>query len=144
MEVVAKASFVRCSPRKLRLVADALRKFSLDEALTFLENSPKRASLPLLKVVKQAVANATKNLGLTKESLKLKKLEISEGPTYKRWRAVSRGRAHRIQKRTSHIAVVLEGEKAAGRRLTKARKSAKGKNKDQGQKKKEEKNGTKG
>jgi len=143
MEVKARASFVRGSPRKLRLVADALREFSLDEALTFLENSQKRASLPLLKVVKQGVANATKNLGLERQSLKIKKIEVSEGPTYKRWRAVSRGRAHEIKKRTSHIMVVLEGEKAAGRKVAKAGKPARGKKEEQGQKKKGEKNGTK-
>lgn len=144
MEVKARASFIRSSPRKLRLVASVIKEFSLDEALTFLENSPKRASLPLLRVVKQAVANATKNLGLEKESLKLKKIEIGEGPTYKRWRAVSRGRAHGIQKRTSHITVVLEGEKAAGRKVARARKPARKKEENQKEKKKGVKNGTKG
>ena len=123
MEVVAKSSYERISPRKLRLVADVVRNFSLRQALTFLENSPKAASLPLLKTVKQAIGNATNNLGLDRQTLKLKKIEIGEGPTHKRWRAVSRGRAHKIEKKTSHISVVLEGEKVGigGKRVAKGK-----------------------
>jgi len=111
MEIKASASFVRMSPRKLRLVADSIRDLSLEEALIALENSDKRASKPLLKVINQAIGNATNNLGVKKDSLRFKKILIEEGPTYKRWRAVSRGRAHSIFKRTSHIKIVLEGEK---------------------------------
>lgn len=129
MEVVAKSRYVRCSPRKLRLVASAVKKLSLDEAVTLLENSPKQASLPLLKVVKQGVANATKNLSLERAALKIKKIEVSEGPTYKRWRAVSRGRAHGIAKRTSHITVILEGEEKGEKRAAKRQKVKKQKEK---------------
>lgn len=138
MEVEARASFVRCSPRKLRLVANAVKKLSLDEAQVYLESSSKQASLPLLKVVKQAMANATNNLGLAREGLRLKKIEISEGPTYKRWRAVSRGRAHGIAKRTSHIRVILEGEEK-GEKRKKEEKKAKAKK----EKKEVKKDGTK-
>lgn len=132
MEVVARASFIRTSPRKLRLVAQGVRKLSLPEAIVFLEALENRASLPLLKVVKQAIANATNNLGLDQESLKIKKIEISQGPIYKRWRVVSRGRTHEIQKKTSHIMVILAGEEKVKKRPLEKVKS-----------KKEEKNGTK-
>jgi len=113
MEIKAGNNYVRMSPRKLRLVADLVRTKSLDQALIALENSPRRAAVPLLKVVKQAMANATHNLTLERSSLKIKKIAIDEGPTYKRWQPVSRGRAFEIKKRTSHIIVVLEGEKGA-------------------------------
>lgn len=91
-----------------------------------------RASLPLLKVVKQAIANATNNLGLDQESLKIKKIEVSQGPIYKRWRVVSRGRAYEIQKKTSHIMVILAGEEKVKKKPLEKVKN-----------KKEEKNGTK-
>lgn len=113
MEIKAGSRFVRMSPRKLRLVADMVRTKSLDQVLVALENSPKRAATPLLKVVKQALSNATHNLTLDRSSLKIKKIAIDEGPTYKRWQPVSRGRAFEIKKRTSHIIIVLEGEKVA-------------------------------
>lgn len=110
MEVVAKSRNIRVSPRKLRLVADAIRHLPPQAALVVLEKMGKRAALPLAKTINQALANATNNFNLKKEDLGIKKLEIQEGPTYKRWRAVSRGRAHEIKKRTSHIFLVLEGK----------------------------------
>lgn len=110
MEVIAKTRNIRISPRKLRLVADAVRNLSPQSALVALEKMGKRAAAPLAKTINQALANATHNFNLKKEDLVIKKLEIEEGPTYKRWRAVSRGRAHEIKKRTSHIFLVLEGE----------------------------------
>lgn len=117
MEIKAGSRFVRMSPRKLRLLADMVRTKSLDQVLVALENSPKRAATPLLKVVKQALANATHNLTLDRSSLKIKKIAIDEGPTYKRWQPVSRGRAFEIKKRTSHIIIVLEGEKTASSKV---------------------------
>ena len=125
MEAVGKASFIRCSPRKLRLVVSGIKKLSLPKAIVFLENSSRRSSLPLLKVVQQAQANAVNNLGLEMESLKIKKIEIGEGPVYKRWQPVSRGRAHEIQKKTSHIKVVLEGEKKSKKEMKKIEKGGK-------------------
>lgn len=110
MEIIAKSKYIRTSPRKLRLVARGLKKISLTQALIILEQLGKRASLPLRETIRSAVANAKNNFGLGEEVLRIKKLKIEEGPTYKRFRAVSRGRAHSIKKRTSHIIVILEGE----------------------------------
>lgn len=100
--------YIRTSPRKLRLVADAVRSLEPTDALIKLRFLDKRAATPLLKVVKQALANAKNARGLKPEEVRFKHIDISEGPTYKRWRAVSRGSAHGIFKRSSHIKIELE------------------------------------
>ena len=110
MEIIAKSKYIRTSPRKLRLIVRGLEKISLTQALISLEQLGKKASLPLRETIRSAVANAKNNFSLGEEVLRIKELKIEEGPTYKRFRAVSRGRAHSIKKRTSHIMVVLEGE----------------------------------
>lgn len=111
MEIIAKSKFIRTSPRKLRLVARALKGLSPLAVMTQLEHLNKRAVGPLAKTFKSAMSNATANFNLRAEGLRVKKIEISQGPIYKRFQPVSRGRAHPIAKRTSHITVVLEGEK---------------------------------
>ena len=108
MEVQAYQKYVRTSPRKLRLVADVVRSLPPQTALVQLKFINKRAAVHLYKALKQAVSNAVNNQGLAVENLKIKQMEIEAGPTLKRWQAVSRGRAHRILKRMSHIKVVLE------------------------------------
>ena len=100
--------YIRTSPRKLRLVADAVRVLSPKEALLHLKFMSKAASDPLAKAIKQAVANAKEQLGLSVDSLAFKTIDIMEGPTYKRFQAVSRGMAHSIMKRTSHIRIELK------------------------------------
>ncbi|MBI2590706.1 MAG: 50S ribosomal protein L22 [Candidatus Blackburnbacteria bacterium] len=109
MLIVAKQKFVRTSPRKLRLVADGIRGLeSPTLAVTYLDQVQQKAAEILGKVIKTAIANATNNLKLGLESLKLHEIQIGEGPTYKRGQPVSRGRFHKIEKKTSHITVVLE------------------------------------
>ncbi len=110
MIIKAEQKYVRTSPRKLRLVADAVRGLSPFRALAYLEKINKRAALPLAKVIKQALANGKNNLGLSEDSLKIHELMINEGPVYKRARPVSRGMSHPIAKRTSHIRVILEAK----------------------------------
>lgn len=111
MEIIAKSKYIRTSPRKLRLVADAVKQMPASQALKILVQVQKRAASPLSSTLKSAIANATANLGLKEEDLKIKTIQIGTGPTYKRFRAVSKGQAHSIVKRTSHITIVLEGEK---------------------------------
>lgn len=77
-------------------------------AIVYLMNIDKRAALPIQKVIKQALSNAKNNAGISENEVSLKELVISQGPFYKRFRPVSRGRAHGIKKRTSHIRVILE------------------------------------
>ncbi|MDO8551586.1 MAG: 50S ribosomal protein L22 [bacterium] len=111
MEITARTKYLRTSPRKLRLVADAIRGLPVSHAQTYLASLNKRASSPLSKTIKSAVSNAMNNVGLSEGSLKIKKIEIDGGPIYKRMQPVSRGQAHSIKKRTSHITIILEGEK---------------------------------
>jgi large subunit ribosomal protein L22 len=108
--VTAYQKFIRQSPRKMRLVADMIRRLSVNEAFIQLELSDKTAAKSIIKVLNQAKSNAINNSQLKPETLKFKTVEIEEGPTLKRWQPVSRGRAHPILKRSSHIKIVLEGE----------------------------------
>ena len=111
MEVIAKSKYVRISPKKVRLVAAAIRHLPLTEAEMILTKLSKSATRPLLLTLKQGKANAIKNFGLKEETFVIKRLEIVKGPSYKRIRPVSRGQWHPILKRTSHITMILEGEK---------------------------------
>ncbi len=111
MDVVASSKYIRMSARKLRLVAAEVRGLSLKEAQDVLENVRQRAALPILLTLKQARGNAVNNYGLDEKTLQLAEIQIGEGPTYKRWRAVSRGRANSIMKRTAHVRLVVRGEK---------------------------------
>lgn len=109
MQVSAYQKLIRVTPRKLRLIADTVRDVEPKKALTMLKFTHKGAAGILYKVIKQAIANAN-DQKLNDMSLVTKHIMIEEGPRYKRFRAGARGRARMIQKRTSHIKVVLEGE----------------------------------
>lgn len=108
MIIKAQQAFTRQTPRKLRLVANIVKKLSLADAVRQLTVIERKATIGILKVVRQAIANATHNHGLKVEELQLKNILITEGPRFRRFRAVSRGRAHNVLKRTSHITVELE------------------------------------
>ncbi len=109
MLITATQKFIRTSPRKLRLVAQTVRKIeSPQKAVAYLEMVPQKAGKVLGKVIRTAIANAANNLKLDPNSLSLKVIMINEGPTYKRGQPVSRGRFHAIQKKTSHATVILE------------------------------------
>lgn len=99
--------YIRTTPRKLRLVADMVRGLSATRALEYLKHTDKAAALPLSKAVRSALAGA-KQKGENVEGLLLKTIMVDSGPIIKRFRAVSRGSAHNIQKKTSHIKVILE------------------------------------
>src|SRR5438128_12627433 len=108
MEVKATSKFVRRSPRKVRLVMDAVRGKSVDEALAILRFLPQGAAHEVLTVVKSAAANAENNYQMAPEDLWIKRIYADEGPTFKRFRARARGMASPILKRTSHITVIVE------------------------------------
>lgn len=108
MEIVAVQKTTRQTPRKVRLVANAVRKLPLEQAIRQLSVMEKRASLVVSKVLRQALANAKHNHRLELADLQLKNIIVETGPVYKRWQAASRGRAHSITKRTSHVRVILE------------------------------------
>ena len=107
MEITAKLNYLRIAPRKMRLLADLIRGEKIEKAITLLDFSIKKGSRPLKKVLEQAVANAENNFQLEKPSLYISKITIDEGPKLKRWRARARGRAARIEKKTSHISLTL-------------------------------------
>lgn len=103
----------RQSPRKVRLVADVVRGKKVNVALTELEFLPKRASRAIAKLIASAKANAEHNFKVVDQDLIIQEIRVDEGPTLKRFNPVSRGRAHRINKRTSHIRLTLGlGKKA--------------------------------
>ena len=126
MEVIAQAKFVRQTPRKLRLTADEIRGLSALEAETVLKSLNKKSARLLLKTLRQGMANAENNFKLNKEDLKIKRLEIGEGPRMKRYRFVAKGRVHKILKRMAHIKMVLEGEeKKEAKKVTKKKEGKK-------------------
>lgn len=104
----AKLRHLRIAPRKVRLVADLIRGKKAAEAQTLLKFLPKKASLPLSKLLKSAMASAKNNLQLEESNLYISKITVDEGPKLKRWQARSRGQAYEIQKKTSHINIVLD------------------------------------
>ena len=108
MQARAKLSYLRMSPRKVRLVADLVRNRPAEEALKTLRFTAKAASRPLKKLIESAVANAENNHGLDIDTLWVREIQVDEGPTLKRFRPRAQGRAFPIMKRTSHVSVVLE------------------------------------
>ncbi len=100
--------YVRTSPRKLRLIADSVKQLTPVEALASLKFLNKAAAKPMYNAIKTAVSNAKTNFGIKPENLRFAELDIQTGFTIKRFRAVSRGQAHHIMKRTSHIRIVLK------------------------------------
>lgn len=111
MESKAIAKTVRIAPRKVRLVLDLVRGKKVGEALGILEFTPRAASLPVAKVIKSAAANAEHNYGMNVEDLVVSQVFANEGPTLKRFRPRAKGSASAINKRTSHITVVLSDNK---------------------------------
>jgi large subunit ribosomal protein L22 len=96
----------RQSPQKVRLVADAVRGKSVLHALTALSFLPKRAALPLKKLIESAVANA-KESGASADNLMIDRIAVDEGIVFKRLEYRARGSANVINRRSSHISVVL-------------------------------------
>lgn len=112
MEVRAVARNIRRSPQKVRLVVDAVRGRSVNEALTMLRFMPQSAAVDVYKVVKSAAANAENNFDLDVNELVIRRIYVDEGPTLKRFKARSHGRVAPRLRRSSHITAVVE-EKGA-------------------------------
>jgi large subunit ribosomal protein L22 len=108
MEARAQARYVRVTPRKARRVVDLIRGLPAAEAQAVLRFAPQRASEPVGKVLASAIANAEHNNKLDPETLVISRAYVDEGPTLKRFRPRAQGRAYRVNKRTSHITVVVE------------------------------------
>ena len=112
MEAKAQARYIRVTPMKARRVVDLIRGKQAMQALAVLEFAPQAASEPVRKVVQSAIANARVKAERASEPfderlLVVQSAYVDEGPTMKRFRPRAQGRAYRINKRTSHITVVV-------------------------------------
>lgn len=155
MKIRAEQKNSRQAPRKVRLIANQVKDLPLEEAFQQLALIERKAALVILKTLRQAVANADHNHQLKFEDLEIDKILVKTGPTYKRWRAVSRGRAHRILKRTTHVEVVLKtkdqaeepaketAKKISKKQKTKAKKANKTSSADKSSEKKQKPNNQK-
>lgn len=119
MNIQAVAKNVRVSPRKVRLVADAIRNMGVIEAMHLLQVTHKQAAEPLAKTLKSAVANAINNANLEATNLIVGSVMVNEGPAYKRFRPSTRGRIHPYKKRGSNITIVVT-EKVVAKPVVKA------------------------
>ncbi len=110
MEARAIARQVRMSPRKVRVVANLVRGKQVGEALGILQHLPKKSAQIIQKVVRSAMANAEDRSGgkVDTDALYIKLIEIDHGTIMKRWLPRAMGRANRVNKRTSHITVVVD------------------------------------
>jgi large subunit ribosomal protein L22 len=107
MEVTAMLRNAHVSAQKCRLVADQIRGLPVDRALQWLTFSPKRSAALVKKVLESAIANAEHNEGADVDELKVCRIYVNEGRTYRRFRPRAKGRANRILKRSSHITVAV-------------------------------------
>lgn len=107
IEIQAVAKNVRVTPRKARLVGDAVKGKPLAEAMAMLRFMPQRAATPLLKAVKSAAANAENNFDLDPQDLYVVRVVADQGRTLRRFRAKARGRVGPVHKHSSHITVVV-------------------------------------
>ena len=103
----AKLSYARVSVQKACFVLDAIRGKDVKTALAILAYSPRYASTVIEKLLKSAIANAENNNGMNPDNLFIEECYADKGPTMKRIRPRAQGRAYRIEKRTSHITIVL-------------------------------------
>lgn len=122
--VTAHSKNVRISTRKVRLVADAIRTLSVEDALTALKLSDKRAAGPLETALKSAVANAVANANMKRDELIISSVIVNEGQAMKRFRPSTRGRVHPYKRRASHITITL-AEKQVAKPIEKAVKVVK-------------------
>ncbi|MBQ4240791.1 MAG: 50S ribosomal protein L22 [Oscillospiraceae bacterium] len=112
MEAKAYLNNIRIAPRKVQIVLDLIRGKDLKKAQAILKYTTKAAAEPLLKLVNSAAANAENNFGMNTDSLYVSECFVCQGPTLKRIRPRAQGRAYRINKKTSHVTVVLSEREA--------------------------------
>lgn len=108
MEARAELRFARISPTKVQIVLDLIRNKSVKEAEAILKNTPKAACEYLEKLLKSAVANATNNFSMDEDKLYISECYATSGPILKRMRPRAKGRAYRIDKKTSHVTLVVK------------------------------------
>lgn len=123
MSVKAIARGVKMSPRKVGVVAGLVRGRTVADALVILGHVPRRAALPVIKVIESARSNADYNHNYKPDSLKIIEINVTPGPRMKRFRPAAHGRALPFQRRTSHIRVVVEGDQRAAKKVSETAKA---------------------
>ncbi len=123
IKVRAIARGVDQTPRKVSLVASLVRNRTVADALVILEHVPKRAALPVKKVIESARANAINNHGLDGKTLVISTLSVTTGPRLRRYKPASRGRALPFEKKTSHILVEVAGSEKPKKKPAAPKKS---------------------
>ncbi len=103
----AKLSYLRVAPRKARIVADLIRGKNAAEALDILAFTVKKSAEPIRKLLDSAVSNAVTNHAMDADALYVREVYVDQAPTIKRWRPRAMGRATRIEKKQSHVTLVL-------------------------------------
>jgi len=111
MSATANLNRVRISPRKVSEVAALVRGRTVEDALVILDHTPRRSANDVKQAVKSAAANAEHNHNFKPGTLFISSISVTAGPRYRRWRPVARGQANRFARQTSHIQVVVDGEK---------------------------------
>lgn len=138
MEYVAIAKNIKISPRKVRLVADGVKKQNLKAALSSLSVMNKRAAGPIKKAIDSAAANALNNFNADKNGITIKNITVTEGTSMKRYHYAGRGRTRPYKKRTSHITVILSDDTIKTQKVREVQKE------DENEKSKTEKQERKG
>lgn len=123
MSVQAVSKGVRMSPRKVGVVASLVRGRTVTDALTILEHTRRVAADPVIRVIKSARANAEHNHQYKPDSLYISEIQVTPGPRMKRIRPAARGSANRYQLKSSHIRVIVEGEKRVAKKPVVSSKS---------------------
>lgn len=116
MSVKAIAKGVKISPRKVSVVAALVRGRSVEDALTILNHTPRKSAQAVRKTIESARANADHNHNYKPESLSITEIRVSSGPSIKRYRPASHGRALPFQRRSSHIYVTVDGEQRVAKK----------------------------
>ncbi len=124
MEVSAKLRYLNIAPRKIRLVADLIRGKSVEQAQMILNFTIKKGAKPLQKLLKSALANAKNSFQLEESNLYISKILVDEGPKFKRYMPRARGQAYEIQKKTSHVTILLSEIEKEKKKKAKEKKQA--------------------
>lgn len=119
MRVIAKLNYLHISPRKVRAVVNIVKKMKPREALAQLKFTPNLAAHSLAKLIESALANASNNFSLDVSGLKIFEFKVDGGPVFKRFRPGSRGRVSPLRRKTSHITLILEGQRVAAANVKK-------------------------
>ena len=126
MKATAKLRYLRMAPRKVRMAVDLVRGKKVVEAQLLLQFAAKHSALPVLKTLNSAVASAINNFQAEAANLYISHIAVNEGPKLKRFRPRARGQAYEIQKKTSHITIVVdEIEQEKVKKTTKSKDSVK-------------------